>query len=216
MTETKPNPEIVPATGAEKVETTVPETTVETTPPLDPIKKELEKIKTTGHTEAEKAAFSLKKNAERVKELGGDPASILGIKPSTEVEPEDDDAPVTVGMLKKREAQKSQTSALELAESITDADEKELVKHYLSNRIIPSGNPQEDLNFARAAVNSVKNGMIADEATRITPPRTTSSAPGAPARVTEVFTPTEQELAYMKAPFNLTQEQIIAARKKAQ
>src|ERR1700687_1927122 len=43
------------------------------------------------YTEKEKAAHALKANAERAKELGLDPADILGVKTHLEVGEEDDD-----------------------------------------------------------------------------------------------------------------------------
>src|SRR5258706_16055881 len=47
-------------------------------------------------TEAEKAAHALKKNAERARELGVDPAEVLGITSGTHIDEEiDDDTPLT-------------------------------------------------------------------------------------------------------------------------
>ena len=64
----------------------------------DPLKTELERVqKRESRSELEKAGFSLKKNAERFKELGGDPQSILG----TNEVLEDDDKPLTVGAFKQ-------------------------------------------------------------------------------------------------------------------
>lgn len=203
------------ATAAAKAEADA-KAAAEAEPPQDPVAQELERTRASGRSEKEKAAFALKKNADRVRELGGDPAEILGgISPRAD-EP-GDDAPVTVGMLKKLEAERASTTALQMADEITDPDERELTKHYLSTRIVPSGNPAEDLRFARAAVNSIKNGQIAEEASRATAPRTHSSGAGAPPKpAAGQFVPTAEEAAMMRPPFNLSKEKILAARTKAQ
>ena len=184
-------------------------------PSQDPVKAELERVqRNTPRTEAEKAAFTLKKNAERVKELGLDPASILGVHQQTELE--DDNSPVTIGMLKKIEADKAQRTAVQLAEDIQDANERELTKHHLEHTIRPSGNPQEDLRAARAIVNSVKNGQILQEMERKGTPSTAAYS-GAPANTgAGEFIPTAEEAQMMRPPFSLSKEAIIAARKAQQ
>lgn len=179
----------------------------------DPIETELNKVRKEPKTEAEKAAFSLKKNAERAKALGLDPKTILGIQDDEEID-EDDNAPVTVGMLKKRDAELAQKSSLQLADEISDQKERELTKHYLENNIRSTGNPAEDLRLARAIVNSVKNGQIVEDAARKTAARSSGSGSGAPAKGSEgVFEPTPVEQSMMRAPFNLTKEQVLNARK---
>lgn len=193
---------------------TTPEKEVTTEPlPQTPIEVELEKEKSRseGRSEAEKAAFSLKKNAERVKELGLDPAEILGVK--IEGQQISSDTPVTVGMLQQMRREETKKSAIELAENISDPKERELTIHYLQTRIVPSGDAQDDLRFARQAVNSVKNGQIAEEMARGTTPKNFSSAPGAPARSTPT-TPelTQAEQQFTRPPFNMTPEEIISKR----
>lgn len=182
----------------------------EATPSHDPLQKEAEKVQKNARTEKEKAEFSLKKNAERLKELGGDPTSILGSHLATE----DDDKPLTVGMLKEIQKENGKNTALDLADSLDDENEKVLVKDALENRIKPSGNPQEDLTAARAIVNAKRNALIAEEAGRRSGAAGHASGAGAPAKGdNEAFEPTPEETAFMKPPFNLSKDAIIAARK---
>ncbi len=185
----------------------------EETSEQDPLKTELDKVKSSGKTEAEKAQFSLKKNADKVRELGGDPAEILGIKPVERGE-SDDDRPLTVGEYKKIQASQNAKTALQLADEIPDQSERELAKYYLENRIVPSGNPQEDLRDARRMVNSVKNEQIIAEQNRKNPAKNHSSGSSAPLKqIQKEAELTPVEIQYMKPPFNLTKEQIIKARK---
>lgn len=161
-------------------------------------------------SEEEKAAFSLKKNFEKVKELGLDPEEILGVKPK---DAPDKDQPLTVAMLEQLQKENGKKSALQLAESIEDTKERELTKIYLENRIVPSGDAQEDLKMARALVNSVKNGQIAQLAATRGTPAAHSSSPSAPAKVEKEVELTREEQVLM-AGFNLTKEQVLAARPK--
>lgn len=181
----------------------------------DPLKIELEKVqKRSKYTEKEKAEHSLKKTAERVKELGGDPNSILGITTvSTEEELDgEDEKPVTVGMLKKIQQENASKTALQEADDIENETERELVKFHLHNTIKSTGVPAEDLKLARALVNAVKNTQIIKEVTRKTPPKTHSNGSGGPAKDEKevVFTPEEQSM--IKAPFNMTPNQVLEAR----
>ena len=199
----------------EKVASTVEATEEKSSEPSqDNVKVELEKAKKTTLTEADRAAFSLKKNAERLKALGGDPLSVLGVDETSE---EDDDKPITRGMLKKMQAEQATKSALELADSISNEDERDLVKHYLQTRVIPSGNAQDDFKFALSAVSAVKNSQIAEEVNRRTATKSFSSATSAPEKQPgAVFTPTPEEEAFMRPPFNLKKEDIIKAREAQQ
>lgn len=178
-------------------------------PSQDPVKAELDRENRRGskYTEEEQAAFTLKKNADRAKELGLDPEAILGIRK----EESDDSTPLTVGQYRRIEAEKAMRSAEQLADEIADPNERELTKVYLK-RVVPSGNPQEDLRFARAAVNSIKNGQIAEEVAR-RPGASYATSGGGPGKRPEgEFIPTEEEAKFM-ATFKLSKEQIIAARK---
>lgn len=193
------------------------ETKVETIVEQDPLKIELEKVqKKSSKTEVEKAKDNLFFNAKRARELGIDPADVLGIKiDGKEDEDEDEDEkPLTVGMFKKIQQAGATKTALQLAEEIVDTSERELTKFYLENRIQPSGNPQEDLKDARRMVNAVRNEKIVEEVTRKTTAKSHSNASGVDAKKSEIegeLTP--QEMLFMKKPFNMTKEQIIKARK---
>lgn len=203
MNEPKETPAVTPAAT---------ETITET--PQNLVKKELEKVKSP-KTEAEKAAYSLQMNAKRAMELGLKPEEILGFSTHKETTTtEDDNRPVTVGDLKKIQAAQSQKTSLQLADEITDEDERELTKHYLQTRIVPSGNPADDLRFARSAVNSIKNGQIAEEVARKVAPKTSTNGSGAPARVTTNENLTPEETPFLRAPWNMTKEQILASRPK--
>ncbi len=202
-------PEDLVETPVTSTEATAEET-VEN-PEQDLLKPELEKVKNSGRTEAEKASFSLKKNAERARELGIDPMAVLGIKAEPKDET-DDDRPLTIGEYKRIQATQSSKTALQMADDITDASERELVKHYLENRIVPSGNPNEDFRDARRAVNSVKNELIIQEQTRKNPAKTHSNASSGPAKgTTQEPELTPAELQLMKFG-HLTKEEVLKAR----
>lgn len=190
-------------------ESEVAEETIET-PEQDPLKTELEKVK-SGRTEAEKAAFSLKKNADRVRELGGDPASILDIGQPTD----GDDTPVTRAELNELIAKQGSKTALQLAEEITDSTERELVKHYLETRITASGNPHDDLRDARRLVNSIKNEQILEEQNRKSPAKTHSNSSGVDGKSSKPEPElTPEEMLFTKAPFNMSVADIIKSRQR--
>lgn len=187
----------------------------------DPLKAEAERIKKEkeGKSELEKAIYTYKKHdkskeaiRERIIELGGNPDDIDD-PANPDVEPADN-APVTVGMLKKIEQEKAAKTAINLAnEQITDDTERELTLHHLEHSVKPSGNPEEDLRKARAIVNEVKNRQIVEEITRKQTPNRTSKNNGAPASFEGEFIPTAEEQMYMRAPWNLSVEAIKKARK---
>lgn len=180
----------------------------------DPLKVELERVQRTGKTEAEKAAFSLKKNADRAKELGVDVDEVLGRKQVDDIDDEDN-KPVTIGMLKKIQQDNASKSALQLADEIGNESERELTKFHLQNSIRSTGNPTEDIRLARALVNAAKNSQVIEEMIRKTDARTHSNSSSVNTLKEE--TPLElspQEKQFLGKPFNMTQVQIIAARKK--
>jgi len=194
---------------------TTPET-INNEPLPTPLEQEIEREtkRSEGRTEAEKAAYSLKKNAERAKELGIDPAEVLGFnQPQAPAATIDKDAPLTVGMYEQMQKNLGQKTAIQIAEQITDPHERELTIKYLQTRIVPSGDPDDDVRFARQAVNSVKNGQIVEELSRATAPRTYGSGAGAPPKP-QPKSPelTAQEQLFTKPPFNMTVAEIIAAR----
>lgn len=164
-------------------------------------------------SEADKAAFSLKKNAERVIELGGDPAQILGVKTHIEVAADDDSKPVTVGMLRDIQKKDAQKTALQMAGEIQDEDTRNAVKEALNTRITPSGNADEDFRFALGAVSAGKNKQVIEEVTRYVAPKRTAAGGSMPAHVEEEFTPTAEEQVFMRPPYNTPLEKIKAARR---
>lgn len=165
-------------------------------------------------TEKEKAEYSLKMTAKRLKELGGDPDAILGVKVVIPGE-EDDNAPVTVGQLKDMQRRDGQKKAIDLAEALEDETEREDVKKILSDTIKPSGNPETDLASARAIANVTKNARITEELARKgIANRTAPGGSGGSRPVDGVFEPTAEEATFMQPPYNLTQAQVLEARKK--
>jgi hypothetical protein len=147
----------------EKVDSTsetTPDTTGEPeTIEQDPLKIELERVK-GGRTEEEKAEFTFKKQAERLQALGKDPADILGIKKEPKEEVEEDDKPVTIGMLKKMQQDTASKTAIQLANDISNETERELAKWHLENTIRSTGNPTKDLELALNLVNGVKKAKL--------------------------------------------------------
>lgn len=194
---------VTEATTVEPVQTDT------TAPSQDPVETELKKVqeKGEGKTELEKLRYKKAQIEKRERELLGDQG--VDVEPST-----DDNAPVTVGMLKKIEREKAQETALSLAQDeVTDERERELVIHHLNNTIKPSGNPREDFRAARLLVNAVKHGQLAEEVAR-KGVSSQSTIGGAPGKSEAIFTPTAEELTFMRPPFNMTKEQVIMARKK--
>ncbi len=186
--------------------------TITTEPSQTSVQEELEREQgKQTRSEKEKAAFSLRKNAERAKELGIDPAEVLGF--STKEVQEGDDAPATVGTVRQLLAEKERATAEQLADEITDPSERELTKLYLK-RVVPSGDAQEDLRFARLAVTSAKSKQTLEEVGRISPARGHISSAGAPANKVETEVElSKEEQQFLKPPFSLTKEQVLQARK---
>lgn len=186
-----------------KAEEVVVPATTEIVLEQDPLKTELEKVQRKGKTKAEKLIYTKNRIEQQLKELGIE-----------EEELDDDDSkPVTVGMLKKIQTQTGTKTALDLADDIPNEVERELTKHYLENRITPSGNAQEDFETAQTLVNAKKNTQVIEEVLRKPQARTQSSGNGAPAKIA---TPEEElsaeEMLYTRAPWNMSKAQIIAAR----
>ena len=166
----------------------------------DPVKKELEKIQKPKLTKKERLLFAKKKIDEQLKgEDGFDP-----------------DEPLTIGKYRELQTEESIQQALLKAENIEEESEKELTKHYLQNRIKPSGDADDDLRIARAAVNSLRNAQIAEEINRKVQAKTYGSPSGAPGKREEIFEATADELVFMGPPYNLSKEDIIKQRQRSQ
>jgi len=180
----------------------------------DPLKIELEKVKSR-KTPQEKAKDSLFFNAQKAKELGIDVAEVLGIKPKEE-EYNEDEKPVTRKELeellfKSRQAEASKT-AEQLATEIQDETERELTLFHIQNTIRSTGDPKEDLKLARALTNSVKNTQIIEEATRKPQAKTHSSATSGSTTTSEPeVTFTQEELTFL-ATGHITKEEILLER----
>ncbi len=102
---------------------------------------------------------------------------------------------MTVAMYEQLQKETAQKTALQMADSISDTNERELTKYHIENTIRASGNPTE---VARVQI-----------------PARHGSAPGAPALALGkdiVLTP--EEMSFMRPPFSLSKEQIIASRPK--
>ena len=168
----------------------------------DPLKTELEKVQGKQRTKAEKLLYSKKRIEEQLKELGVDDEPVV----------EDDEQPLTRGEFKKMQAQEAQKTALQIADEIPNQTERELVKYHLENTIHSTGNPQQDLSFARSIVNDAKNRQILEEQQRKGQASSQSSGSGAPVRHEAPTELTIEEQGMMRPPWNLTKEQVIAAR----
>lgn len=169
----------------------------------DPLKTELEKVQRKGRTRAEKLLYTRNRIDQQLKDEG------IDIDETPEA---DDDQPVTMGMLKKLQAQTATKTALQLADDVTNETERELLKYHIDNTIKSTGNPQQDFELARTLVNAVKNTQIMEQANLKPVAKTHASSSGAPAKIEKQPSFTTEELSFMKPPFNLTKEQIIAAR----
>lgn len=188
------------------------EEVTEVTTEQDPLKAELERVQGSGRTEKDKAAFSLKKNAERFKELGGDPNEILGIQTKSETVDEDD-KPLTIGEWKRMQKETASKTALQLAQDIPNETERELAKWHLENTIKSTGNPSKDLELAMTHVNAVKTKQVLEEIHRKTPAKTHSTASSAPANHEADEPLTEEETQLMRFG-GLTKDEVIKVRQK--
>lgn len=177
-------------------------------PLQDPLKDELIKVqnKKGTLTRVERLQFEKKKIEDQLKEEIGNTSQIS----------EDENKPVTVGMLNEIERGKATQNALSLADDVENEIERELIKHHLADTIKPSGDAQKDFKAARALVNSLKNSQIATEVTRKTDAKRHNSSAGAPGNHEKPFEPTAEEAIFMRPPYSLTKEQIISKRPQQQ
>jgi len=192
---------------------TTEETPVETTTE-DPLKVELEKVKSR-KTPQEKAKDSLFFNAQKAKELGIDVAEVLGIK-TVEEPVDEDDKPVTRKeleelLLKSQQAQATK-SAEQLAGEIENESERELTLYHIQNTIRSTGDAKEDLKLARALTNSVRNSQILEEQARKPEAKSHSSSTSGGTTTSEpTVVLTSEEQAYLNTGL-ITKEEILLAR----
>jgi len=175
-----------------------------------PVAAELEKEQNRNkRSEKEKAEYSLKMNAKRLTDLGGNPNEILGVREAPQKE--EGEVPQWYRKEKQKEVQKT---ALQFADELEDANDKALVTEYLTKRIVPSENAQDDFRLALGAVNALKNKQIVEEVMRRSSPRVTASGGSSPARTEAQFEPTTEEAVLMRPPYSLSKELVIASRGK--
>lgn len=179
-------------------------------------KKPVEDPSQDQRTEKDKVTFNLKRQAERAKEVGVDPAEVLGFKPRVEVpaETEDDDnKPLTRKDLREMQKQDARKSAEQMAQTLTDETERAAVLEEL-RFVVPSGDAQADFRRAQSIANAAKNAKIAEEAQRKTGAARTAAGGSSPSNTsTEEFEPTEDEAKLMKN-FGISKEKVIEARKR--
>lgn len=197
-------------TSAQPVEPAV----TPTEPTEDPLKEELERVRSK-KTPQEKAKDSLFFNAQKAKELGLDPAEILGIKPKEEGVDEDDKPVTRKDLLEALNAIKTSTAtktAEELAQEITSETERELTLYHIQNTIKSTGDPKEDLRLARAITNAARNSQILEEQARKPEAKghSSSSSGGSMAPEPQVVL-TAEEKAFL-ATGHITKEEILLAR----
>lgn len=185
-------------TGPENVD----ETTTQVPAPLqEPATPRVEPVKTK-LTRRERLEFAKSKIESELDELDAQ---------------EDDTRPLTVGEFKRMTQEGTKKTALQLADSkIDNEDERAEVKEILESRIIPSDDPEKDLQTARDMVNATKHRLLLEEEARKKNPQSHAHTPGNPGNVPEPFTPTELELVMMRPPYNLSQQEVLEARKKQQ
>lgn len=206
------NPEKKSAPGAENesMESKETEKKPETDPSQNPLKSEIDKSKGDKQPKSrkEKLLFTQKRIAQQLRELEEEDGMVLD-------DDIDDNTPVTFGVLKQLKLKEAEKTALDKAEAIEDEREREEVKYHLQNNIRSTGNPEKDLQMARALANASKNAAIAEEASRKSKAKGHSGSTSAPAKTEDNFEPTAEERVLMSAPWNLSKEEILKARRKS-
>lgn len=132
---------------------------------------------------------------------------------SEEDDEDDDSRPVTMGDLKRMQAKEVRKSTVQMVNDIMDVGDRTAVAEALQS-VVPSNDPAADFRKAVGIANIDRNSKVLQEAARAVTPRTTRTATGAPSRREEPFAATPQEAALMRAPFNLTKEDILDVRKR--
>ena len=123
--EETPTPEEPEAPTTPPVEEDVAEEEAPKEKDIDYAKKLADVQKTQPRSELEKASYTLKKTAERLTEIGGDPAEVLNIKPPT---PEPQDTPDVQSVVKREFAERD-------ARAISrNDDEYALIMWYVDNK----------------------------------------------------------------------------------
>lgn len=163
-------------------------------------------------SEKEKAEFSLRKTAERLRELGGNPVDVLDIHPEINLDEDlPDDKPLTVKDFRNLQKRDAHQTALQMVDELPE-DERDEVRNLLQNRIVPSGNAQEDIRLARAAVNAARNSKIIEHISGRSEPKRTAAGGSSDAQRQGDMTLTPEEEVFTRPPYNLTIEKIISKR----
>lgn len=146
-----------------------------------------------------------------------------GENDSSSSEEEDDidpDKPLTMKDLDRIEARKAAKTAEEMARAIEDEGERTATLTALRTHVNPAlvaANPKQAFESARAIANADKNAKILEDANRSRGANTQRPrGAGAPANVAEVFEPNAEEQKYMRAPWNLSEADIKAARARGE
>jgi hypothetical protein len=183
----------------EAAPTAAPEETPAPSQEETAVQDELDRIENGKRTKKEKLLYTKERIEKQLAELGGTD------------DLEDENRPLTLKDLRALEAVRAQETAKNLADEIGDEAERKLVLHHLEHTIKPSGDAQTDLRNARLIVNSVKNGMIAEDAARAATVRRSSSAPAAPPKTADGKLELSKEDAAVMRGFKMTEEQVRAA-----
>ena len=142
---------------------------------------------------------------------------IRGIKPQIKL-PEDetlDDQPLTRRDLRNIQKEDVKKTSLELADQIEDETEREETKRIL-NRLEPSGDAQRDFAIAHSAVTADRTKKVAKVAAQSRTASRTAAGGTQPGKAEDDFEPTADELVFMRPPYNLSKEKIIAKRQAEQ
>lgn len=193
----------VESTNVEEVSTTEAVSDVNTDAALAAELTRLQESKSK-YTEEEKARFTIKKIQERFPNLKEDTTPV-----------DEDDAPVKkselLQIMRQMQAVTAEKSAMDLAESISNPIDKEMVKFHIEHTIRPSGNAAQDLATAQSLVNAKRNEIALAEQSRrgVVKPAPTGSS--APAKETPVTNLTAEEQMFVTKGI-LTKEEVLKAR----
>lgn len=195
--------DLIEAPAASPEGVSAPETTPAPSQEKDLVEAELERVEQKPKRSKREQLQYTKQRVEK---------QLAELDKSEGVDPEDDSRPLTVGDLRRLREEEAVETAINLAEDLDNEHERRLTKHYLENNIRSTGDAQQDFKLAYAMVTAVKNSQKAEEAQRAQRVRTVASAPSAPAREKSNEDLTPDEMKMMGKPFNMTKEEILAAR----
>lgn len=131
-----------------------------------------------------------------------------------ELDLSDPTRPLTVGDLQKITRNNAVKTFDELATAVGGA-EGDAIKAAKAriNPLLITQNPQQAFEDARAIVNRERNAKIIEESNRRRPPVVKQHGAGAPANVEEPIELTAEEQQYLRPPFSMKPEEIVATRR---